>query len=211
MSPHDFFESFRRLCPHLPFDVDDTAAAAAAFGRWQQGEAAGREAATMWAYLFLLRTFALRFLREPQRPSSDLDGLLSHTYGLVLARADQVREPERFPAWVSVVAQNTFRTYLRRTPVAAALPDAYDAPDEDAPAPFDHAPAHDLRLHLNAAIDRLPEFLRDVARRRLIDEADYEAVAEETGKTVQVVRSYTKKALDRLRHDPALQVLMGVA
>lgn len=210
MSPHDLFESYRRMRGSLPFDVDDTAAAANAFARWQDGDDAARETVALWAYLFLTRAFAQRFLRETKRPSSDLDALLTETYSRVMARADQVREAVRFPAWVSIVAQNTFRTYLRRVPVTDALPLDYDAADEDAPQPFDADTLSDLRLHLADAVNRLPDYLRDVARRRMVDHADYDAIANETGKTVQVVRSYAKKALDRLREDPALRVLVGL-
>lgn len=210
MSPHEFFETYRRARSALPFAVDDTTAAAEAFARWQNGDASGRDDAGLWAYLYLLRTFGTRFLAEPQRRVSDLDGLLAETYGLVMSRGpEQVRDPERFPAWVSVVVQNAFRTYLRRAKPVDSLPDDYDAPD-DAPLPFDDADPVGDRAHVAAAVNRLPDYLRDIATRRLLNQEDYDAIARDLGKDVQVVRTYTKKALDRLRADPALRTLVGL-
>ncbi|MBE2186326.1 MAG: sigma-70 family RNA polymerase sigma factor [Rhodothermales bacterium] len=209
MSPHEFFETYRRARSALPFAVDDMPAAAEAFARWQHGDASGRDDAGLWAYLYLLRTFGTRFLSEPQRRVSDLDALLAETYARVMAHGpEQVRDPERFPAWVSVVAQNAFRTYLRRTAPTAALPDSYDAPD-DAPLPLDDTDPVADRAHVVAAINRLPDYLRDIASRRLLNQEDYDAIARDLGKDVQVVRTYTKKALDRLRADPALRTLLG--
>lgn len=210
MSPHEFFETYRRARSALPFSVDDMSAAASAFARWQRGDATGRDDAGLWAYLYLLRTFGTRFLAEPQRRISDLDGLLAETYARAMSRApEQIRDPERFPAWVSVMAQNAFRTYLRRSPATNALPDDYDAPD-DAPLPLDADDPVADRAHVVDAVNRLPDYLRDVATRRLLNQEDYDAIARDLGKDVQVVRTYTKKALDRLRADPALRTLLGL-
>ncbi len=61
---------------------------------------------------------------------------------------------------------------------------------------------------IRAAIEALPDYLREVARMRLLENRSYRTIREETGKSLQTLRSYVNKALIRLRRNPRLLLLL---
>lgn len=213
MADLDAFGPLRALARELPFDLDDTDAAAAAYGRWRAGEAAQRRHAELWAYLYAWRYFAVKFLREPNRPAADQDVLVTTAFGRVVAHFDAVRDPARFAAWVSVVCKNTFRNYLRRPATTTPLTDEAAealAADSTVEAEDEALDAPHLRRVLDAAFAALPDYLREVARRRLVEGEPYESISEALGKPVPILRSYVNKTVERFRADPALRRALGL-
>lgn len=213
MADPDAFAAIRSLARELPFDLDDTDAAAAAYGRWRAGEPTQKRHAELWAYLYAWRYFAAKFLREPNRPATDQDVLVSTAFGRIVAHFDAVRDPARFAAWVSVVCKNTFRNYLRRPPTTTPLSDEAAealADDDTAEATDETLDAPHLRRVLDAAFAALPDYLREVARRRLVQNEPYEDISAALGKPVPILRSYVNKTVERFRADPALRRALGL-
>ena len=209
MPPLVTFETVRALTRQLPFDLDDTEAAARVYARFRETERhADREIVELWAYTFVLRYVYSKFLRELDRPPSDADALITEAFGRVVARLDTVRDPERFPAWVSVVCKNAFRSYLRRAPGVGSLDEEMDL-EADATEPCAEFDAPIVTFAIRRAFDRLPAGIREIARGRLLDDRSYEDLSDLHGKPVPILRSYVHKALVALRADGVLRAVIS--
>lgn len=209
MSLDDEFRSLRLLTEHLPFALDDYGAANAAFAAWRAApDAAGLQAIDLWAYLYVRWYFLGKFAASPNLPATDLDGLLAAVFRRVQEKRDTVTGD--YASWVSVVCKNHFRNYLTRRRKVYALTDETaarlpaDAFDDEA------LDAEPTAVALREAFDRLPDFVRAVARRRLLDGLEYDQLSREVDKPVPILRSYVNKALTRLRADPALRQFLGL-
>ena len=64
-----------------------------------------------------------------------------------------------------------------------------------------------MQESINRAIEALPDFLRDVARMRLVEHRSYRAIQQETGRPLPTLRTYVNRAMAQLRRNPRLQVL----
>ncbi len=210
MSLEDEFTSLRTLVQHLPFALDDYGAVNAAFGRWRQDRAPhDLRVVDLWAYLYVRWYFLGKFSHNKDLPSTDLDELLTTVFRRVQEKRDTVREG--FASWVSVVCKNHFRNYLSRRRKVYALTDETlqrlpgELPDDEA---LDVAPT---AAALHEALDRLPDFVRTVARMRFIEELPYETISERLDKPIPILRSYVHKAQARLRSDPHLRRFLGLS
>jgi len=161
--------------------------------------------AQVWAYCYVLRYFTTRFTYDTQRSPVDCDRLVAECFERVLNGMNSLHDDGRFPAWVSVVCKNTFRSYLRtHVPLHAPLPeDLPNEEDADEPDPML------ARMAVEHALAQLPDYLREVARRRLVDGESYEQLAEALDKPVSVLRSYVNKACERLRQDAGVRLAAG--
>ncbi len=209
MSLDDEFRSLHTLTQHLPFDLDDYGAANRAFAQWQVSRApADLRTVDLWAYLYLRWYFLGKFAHSRNLPSTDLDELLTAVFKRVQDKRDSVRG--EFASWVSVVCKNAFRNYLTRRRKIYTLSDETAArlPGDD--LDDEALDAEPTTAALHEAFERLPDFLRVVARRRLLEGQDYEAMSAEFDRPVPILRSYVNKALTRLRADPALRRFLGM-
>ncbi|MDT0631532.1 sigma-70 family RNA polymerase sigma factor [Rubrivirga sp. S365] len=198
------FERLDAVAARLPFSVDDYGAAAAAFVRWRAGGgAADWEAAVTWAYCYSLRYLYVRFAREPAAASADVEAVVDRTFMRVLDKLDEVRDPSKFPQFVSVVCKRALLTYRERCRPTAALDEERMA----APPRPEYLDGDLVRWAVGRAVDALPPALRVVARMRLLDGAPYADVARATGHALPTVRTYLSKAVRRLRDDPHLRAL----
>jgi len=208
MTLRDHMRSLDALASRLPFAVDDYDAVNGAFGRWRTARAPRqRETLELWAYCYARRYFLVKYLRDPSLDPEEMDRPIGEAFRRVCAHLDAVEQPERFASYASVICKNTFINAVRREAryhrrfVAAA-----DAPEPVAD-PHDPLDGYDvalLRHALTAAIARLPESLREVARLRFLEGADYDRLEEATGLPRPNLRSYANKAAQRLREDPLL-------
>lgn len=195
------------LADHLPFAPDDFDAVNALYARWCAGRSpADRRLLDIWTYGFVTRYFRSYGRRTCRHGRADVDLLVARVLAKVMGQADALRRTDRYAAWVSIVCRNTYLHYLeaRRPMWVVAEPDRFAA------AFATPGRALDRRLARRAvvrAIDRLPGFLREVARMRLLEERSYGEISARTGKPVPTLRAYTNRALRRLRADPAVSAL----
>lgn len=207
-------ESLRALAAHLPFGLDNTERAGAAFRCWRESDAgegaAEKHAVELWTYCFVRRYFLVKFAVRPARPASDLAELEERAYQKIEQARTEVRFPERYPHWVSVVCKNTYLNYLRRNRPARQSID-----EEEGPAlQSDRQVRGDVGLTkkvVTEAVERLPEYLQPVARLRFLESHSYEAIREKTGTAVPTARSYASRARQRLRKDPEVRALADLA
>jgi RNA polymerase sigma factor (sigma-70 family) len=210
MSAPDAFGAVRTLARELPFDFSDVEAAGRTFAECRvRNVALACRLAQVWAYIYVLRYFTTRFTFDTQRDPVDCDRLVADCFERILGGMDGLEHDDRFPAWVSVVCKNTFRSYLRtRAVYTLALPDDEALSGDDPPDDLDPTFTH---LAVSRAIGKLPDYLRDLARRRLLENASYEDLAAESGHPVEVVRTYVNKAMVRLRQDAGVRMAAGRA
>lgn len=195
--------SLALLTAELPFSLDDTDAAAAAFAAGRAGDAASRRHADLWAYAWMVRYVTRKFLTERVGTPSDADAVQSRATDGILKARDNVSDPARFPAYVSKVCKNALLTHRARRHITVEADDTTLEPEPaDAHAAMDGAA---IRRDLEAAIEALPPGIRTVARMRFLEAAPFEDIAEATGHPLPTVRTYASKALARLRDLPHLR------
>jgi RNA polymerase sigma factor (sigma-70 family) len=193
------------LARHLPYAVDDFDAARETFVRWRaEGREADRETAQLWAYCYVLWYFYGKFARERTSGASDLDGVIERATRRVLRSMPTVRDPERFPQFVSVLCRNVLYTYRQRRRETVEM--------EDHVAPVAPAEPGDLdrvlvRRVVARAVEALPPAISEVVRMRLLEKRSYQDIAEATGRSLATTRTYYSKAIARLREDPDLLAL----
>ncbi|MEM0961617.1 MAG: sigma-70 family RNA polymerase sigma factor [Bacteroidota bacterium] len=202
---NDSPDRFDSLADKLPFAVDDYDTVREVYVRWRlQRAASDLETIQTWSYLYALRYLYARFRTERTGASSDLDMAVLRAVQRIYRSLESVRDPERFPQFVSVICRRVLLSHRERRRELAEIND-YDAPVEAL-----EAEGYDRQLvrHvLQQAIERLPASLRTIARMRLIDECPYDDIAEATGHPVPTVRTYVSRSLSRLRQDPDVRAL----
>ncbi len=209
MSLEDEFTSLRTLVQHLPFALDDYGAANATFARWRDERAPHLlRTIDLWAYLYVRWYFLGKFAANRDLPATDLDELLTQVFRRIQEKRDTVRED--FCSWASVVCKNHFRNYLARRRKVYALTDEAAARLPDEPFDDEALDAAPTAAALHEALARLPDFVRTVARKRLIENLSYEVISEQEDKPVPILRSYVHKAQARLRADPQLRRFLGL-
>ncbi|PSQ99720.1 MAG: sigma-70 family RNA polymerase sigma factor [Bacteroidetes bacterium QS_9_68_14] len=203
-------EPLRELVARLPFGLDETERAGAAFRRWRHaadGEGAREKyIVDLWTYCFVRRYFWAKFAANPSYPASDLDELVERVYRKVEAKRATVREPARYAHWVSVICKNTFLNYVdrARAPDVSLNDDETPVPPSGAQVRGELGMAHEV---VAEAVEALPDYLRPVARMRLLEERSYQAISQKTGTAVPTARSYAARARKWLREDDAVRAL----
>lgn len=200
---------YERLAARLPFHLDDIERANAAFCAFRAAPGpATRRVVDLWTYCYVSRYFRTKFARETAYAVADVDLLVEKAQARIWAKRHTVRQPERYASWVSVVCKRTFLNWIRsrRRIVSIETPSAPPLVAEPG-RPLETVP---VRAAVRAAVDRLPPFLREVARLRFVEGASYAAIAGALQKPAPVVRAYAFKARTRLRKDPLLRDLFGL-
>lgn len=192
------------MAARLPFAVDDYAAAGRAFAAWREsGADADKETVELWAYCYVQRHVIGRFARERTGGAADVDAAISRAYQQVTDSFDKVTQPLRFPHYVSVICK---RVVLRHRDRRAFTVEADDAvlPPEDAveASPYEEEA---VRAAVHEAFSTLPPAVVEIARLRLLEDMDYDAIAERVGRPVPTVRTYVARAREALRADPVLR------
>ncbi len=199
MSSRSILVSIDAVSTSLPFGVDDYTEVNRTYLRWVErcGDS-DRRFIEIWTYCYVQRFFARQFQRSPEWMRSDADRLIDTTLQRLRAARYQLRDPERYAYWVISVCRNAHFTYLRgRRLDGLADPDSLIA-EPTVSSQYDVAAMYEA---LEFGIARLPVFLRDAARLRLVEGKPYREIAARTGKSIPTLRSYANRALSALRRD----------
>lgn len=198
------FASLDALVAKLPFHLDDTAAVNACYVRWfETGAERDRVIVDLWTYCFIRRYFLVKFIQEANVGPAELEELIDRTFRKIERSGEQIRRPERYASWVSVVCKNTFLNFLRDYRRSISL-DAQKGPQLVAESVRTSYDAGVVRQAVAAAIGRLPKYLQECAHLRFVEGLTYEEMHEQTGQPLPRIRSYVNKALKRLRTDSIL-------
>ncbi len=161
----------------------------------------------LYVYLYAKRYFLTKFITNRDLPPTEYDLLVSQAFERVQSSVSTVEKAERFAPWLSVVCVNLFRNYLRRRRKVSSLEDAATDRLEGDTIDLSSLDKGAVKITLLAAIVRLPDYLREIARLRLIENRSYEQIAETTGRDKGTLRSYVNKAVSQLRTDDGLRDL----
>ena len=115
----------------------------------------------------------------------------------------RVRDPEKFPAWISTIARHRARDLARcRRP--EPLPDDFES-SEVLSAESDR-PGTDLDAEVQTALAQLPELHRMAVTLRYFEELDYATIEQTLGLTNGALRGILGRALGAMRRrlKPAL-------
>jgi len=195
----------RTVLDRLPFSVDDSDAANDAFGRWlEDDDQDAKRVVDLWTYCFVSRYFLAKAAGDAFETAAAADELITRTFQKVQKNRDNVRNPDRYTNWVSVVCKNTFLNYTRRDRVAASINDD-EGPTLKATEARPIPEVGFVREAFSQAIDRLPNYLQEPARLYFLEDREFEEISEEIGKAVPTVRTYKHKAVKKLREDDTLR------
>jgi RNA polymerase sigma-70 factor (ECF subfamily) len=115
----------------------------------------------------------------------------------------RVRDPEKFPAWLSTIARHRARDLARRRR-PEPLPHDFESPETvETTAP---AASADLDSEVQAALSQLPELHRMAVTLRYFEELDYATIEQTLGLTNGALRGILGRSLGvmRRRLKPAL-------
>ena len=117
---------------------------------------------------------------------------------------ETVRDPGRFPQFVSVVCRNVLLSYReRRRDLVEMDEQTYVVPARESLG-LDRTLVRKLIVR---AIEDLPPAISEVARRRLLEGQSYQDIADATDRTLATTRTYYSKAIAKLRTDPDLRAV----
>jgi len=115
----------------------------------------------------------------------------------------RVRDPEKFPAWLSTIARHRARDLARRRRPEPLPHDFESAEAVETTAPAANA---DLDSEIQAALSQLPELHRMAVTLRYFEELDYATIERTLGLTNGALRGILGRSLGvmRRRLKPAL-------
>ena len=112
----------------------------------------------------------------------------------------RVRDPEKFPAWLSMIARHRAHDVFRKRRPVLVTHEIIEATEADTP----DTTATDQQLH--SALATLPELHRAALTLRYLEEMDYRTIENTLGLTNGALRGILGRALASLRKQlrPAL-------
>ena len=118
----------------------------------------------------------------------------------------RIRDPEKFPAWISTITRHRARDVARRRR-SEPLP-----PDFESSEPVileSDRPTNDLDAEIQTALAQLPELHRTAVTLRYFEELDYATIEQTLGLTNGALRGILGRALGTMRRKlkPALASL----
>jgi RNA polymerase sigma-70 factor (ECF subfamily) len=115
----------------------------------------------------------------------------------------RVRDPEKFPAWISTIARHRARDLARRRRPEPLPHDFESAETAEAKMETENA---DLNSEVQSALSQLPELHRMAVTLRYFEELDYATIEKTLGLTNGALRGILGRALGvmRRRLKPAL-------
>lgn len=131
------------------------------------------------------------------RRQGDADDLVQDTIERALKKRSQVKDPEKMRGWLLAILSNTFvdRLRRRRGRDEVQLDTELPAPVMDAPTPWELLTVEDVR----AAVDELPDDVRDTYRRFALCGEDYINISAALGVPKATVGTRILRARKRLR------------
>jgi len=110
-----------------------------------------------------------------------------------------MRDPAKFPAWLTTVARNRSCDLLRKRRTVPLDADAPEIPDMQAAKPDEQTDGEYMRGNVHTALARLPEQHRTALTLRYLEGMDYLSIEETMGLTNGALRGILGRALAAMR------------
>ncbi len=199
-------QSVSLVISHLPFPLEDHRQANSAFVRWRENRTeAAKEAVDLWTYCFVYRYFSQCLVRYGLQQGIAFDVLVERAFRRISENLGQLRDPNRYTAWVGIICRRTFFN-LRRGPVKASLEEVELVVYEPTMT-YGPADGQRVRRAVQGAINRLPPFLQETAQYYLQAGYSYHQISYITHKSVPTIRTYVSRIMVYFRTDPLLVAL----
>lgn len=209
MSERHPYQTLDSLARRLPFPVDDYGRVNELFVEYATAPAGPTRnlevQIELWTYCFVRQYLTMRLAHDDEVGGADLDMLLDTAFQRI--RSGRTRVRQRYASWVSVVCKNCYLNYLRDRHPSDPLP-RFDDP-ESVVLPMPYGSVSETWETMDAAIRRLPDYLRQVTHLRVLEELDYDEIAVIVDRPVTIVRSYIHKGIARLRADRTVCQALG--
>jgi len=194
----------RTVLDHLSFPADDTEAANGAFQRWRrENHPQAKRTVDLWTYCYVCRYFLSKSIRGAFQSAADADALITRAYRKVEENRESVRNPDRYAHWVSVICKNTFLNHVRNESISESIHTETGPTLREDPSPTTEFGF--VEETFSAAIDELPDYLKEPARLYFLEGKGFEEISTAIDKPVPTVRTYKHKAIKRLRQNETLR------
>jgi len=130
-------------------------------------------------------------------PSSEVDDLVQDVFVMALRRLSDLREAEKFGAWLAAIARNRACDYYRRSIPEAQMDD--ETPETSVTIRNPDADAEDHASAVLSIVKSLPEAYRETLILRLVEGMTGPEIAERTGMTHGSVRVNLHRGMEQLR------------
>ena len=132
---------------------------------------------------------------------AEAEDVVQETFVKAWNKRKWMRDPAKFPAWLTTVARNRSCDLLRkRRTVSYDAGDSFpELADTQAPRPGDPMAADDMRLHIRTALGRLPEQHRTALTLRYLEGMDHLSIERAMGLSNGALRGILSRALAAMR------------
>lgn len=185
-----------------------------AIRRFREGGEAERERSFQLLYETYFRVIQRFFARRGASPDDALD-LTQETFLGIYKGLEAYEHRQRFEAWIFRIATTTYLKWRRRAATAKRagieIPrDAMENPETIASTPgrqLGSVLGKERKKALRAAVDELPEQMRDCLTLRLYHDLAYREIAVAKKISIETVKAHLFRARNRLREELADLVL----
>jgi RNA polymerase sigma-70 factor (ECF subfamily) len=136
---------------------------------------------------------------------SEAEDMVQETFLKAHQQRRQLREPEKFPAWLLTVTRNGARDRLRRRKPQASAETFDTLVDHNAVTPGSAMEQQEHQVRLRRALASLPEEHRTALTLRYLEGLDYRAIETTMGLSNGALRGILGRALGTLRRMPGLE------
>jgi RNA polymerase sigma-70 factor, ECF subfamily len=130
-------------------------------------------------------------------PSSDVDDLVQDVFVMALRRLSDLRDAEKFGAWLAAIARNRACDYYRRSFPEDQMDD--ETPETSVTSSNPGADAEDHATAVLNMVKSLPEAYRETLILRLVEGMTGPEIAARTGMTHGSVRVNLHRGMEQLR------------
>ena len=141
--------------------------------------------------------FAVAFAVLQDR--DEAEDVVQETFVRAWRKRGTLREPGKFPAWLTAMARNRACDLARKRRTVPLDDDGPEIPDTQTVRPDAHLAGEDLQGRIRAALSRLPEQHRTALTLRYLDGMDHRAIEETMRLTNGALRGILGRALAAMR------------
>ena len=130
--------------------------------------------------------------------AGDAEEIAQETFVQVFQKLEKLREPGAFTGWVWRIARDTALKHIRKHKRMLRVEHVPETVNED-DAPHMPLVADEEKAELMAALEELPDDMREALLMRYWEELEYDEMAKRTGLTAAALYQRVCRGLKRLR------------